>query len=104
MIVLCIFYLHVVAAAYVFTKRWQETNTKEAIVAVGFMALVFFVGWSVATVILQFFIEREGLGKWFDRDAMALVLLTVLETVLYSTYFQRKKRASRQQKTPQSGI
>lgn len=96
MIVLCIFYLHVVAAAYVFTKRWQETNTKEAFLAVGFMALVFFVGWSVATLVLQLFIEQEGLGKWFDRDAMALVFLTVLEIVLYAMYFQRKKRASRQ--------
>lgn len=96
MIVLCIFYLHVVAAAYVFTKRWQEANTKEALLAVGFMTLVFFVGWSVATFILQLFVVQEGLGKWFDRDTMALTLLTVMEVILYSMYLQRRRRMSRQ--------
>lgn len=98
MIVLLIFYAHIVTAAYVFTKRWQEEDKREAFLAVGFMTLIFLVGWSVATFILKLFVEQEGLGKWFDRDAMSLVLLTLLEILLYSMYFKHKHHP--QQKTP----
>lgn len=94
MIPLFVFYLHVVAATYVFTKRWQEENRAEAFLAVGFMALIFFVGWSVSTFILKLFVDQGGLGKFFDRDAMSLVLLTILETGLYSLYFTKRKRGA----------
>lgn len=94
MIALFVFYLHVVAAVYVFTKRWQDENRREAFLAVCFMVLIFFVGWSVSTFILKIFVAQQGLGKFFDRDAMSLVLLTILEGGLYSLYFKKRKRST----------
>ena len=92
MIPVVIFYLHAVAAAYIFTKRWQEEGKAEAFLAVGFMAVVFFVGWSVATFVLKLFVEQQGLGRFFDRDAMSLTFLTMLEAALYYLYFKREER------------
>lgn len=92
MIPIFIFYVHVIAGAYVFTKRWQDENTSEALLAVAFMAVVFLVGWSVSTFILKIFVDQTGLGKLFDRDAMSLTLLTILEAALYSLYYGRRRR------------
>ena len=92
MITVFIFYIHVVIAVAIFTKRWQEAGTADAFLAVGFMALIFGVGWSVTTVFLKFFFERPGLAPWFDRDAMSLFLLTLVEAVFYWTYYKREQR------------
>lgn len=90
MIPLVVFYIHIVATAYIFTKRWQDEGKAEAFIAVGFMTVVFFVGWSVSTFILKLIIDQEGFGKLFDRDAMSLTLLALLEAGLYSMYFKKK--------------
>ena len=91
MIPLLVFYIHIVVSAYVFTKRWQDENTAEAFIAVGFMTVLFFVGWTASTFMLKLFVDQEGLGRLLDRDAMSLVLLTILEAGLYSTYFKKKR-------------
>jgi len=49
MIPLVVFYIHIVALAAVFTRRWQEEGTGEGILAVFFMALIFFVGWGISS-------------------------------------------------------
>jgi len=92
MIPLVIFYIHIVAGVYVFTKRWQDDNTAEAFIAVGFMTVVFFVGWAVSTYVLKLFVNQEGFGNFFDRDAMSLTLLTFVEAGLYSMYGKKKRR------------
>jgi len=88
MITLFIFYIHVIAAVTIFTKRWQEEGIKEGLLGVGFLALIFSVGWSISTFILKLFISEKGLGIWFDRDTMSLTLLLVMETIFF--YFQLK--------------
>lgn len=92
MIVLIIFYIHIVAAAAVFTKRWQDDGWGEAFLALGFMGIIFAVGWSVTTVILKLFLEKEGLAAWFDRDTMSLFLLTLMEAVFYIAYITKEKQ------------
>ncbi|MBU1298383.1 MAG: hypothetical protein QME25_09700 [Bacteroidota bacterium] len=92
MIAVFIFYLHVVAFVTIFTKRWQESGTVDACLSAGFMLLIFGVGWSVSTVILKFFFDARGLGIWFDRDAMSLVLLTLMEGVFYYAYAKRERQ------------
>lgn len=92
MIAVFIFYIHIVAAATIFTKRWQEEGTAEAFLSVGFMALIFAVGWSVATVILSFIVPKQGLANWFDRDQMSLALLTLIESVFYYFYIKKEKQ------------
>jgi uncharacterized membrane protein YhdT len=89
MITLIVFYLHVVGMAYVFTKRWQEEGTGEGLLAVFFMALIFFVGWSMSSFLLRLVMDQEGFGRWFDRDAASLVLLTCAEVGLSILFVRR---------------
>ena len=91
MITLFIFYVHLVAAVTIFTKRWQEAELKEGLLAVGFLALIFSVGWSISTIIMKLVMAEKGLGTWFDRDTASLTLLLLGESVFF--YFQlRHKR------------
>lgn len=92
MIILFIFYIHVIAAIAAFTRRWQETDWKEGILAVGFIVLVFVVGWQMATFVVKLFADEKGFGIWFDRDAMALALLTVMESIIYLIQTRRKRK------------
>ena len=95
MVILLIFYIHVIAAAAAFTRRWQETDWKEGILAVVFIVLIFVVGWQMATFIVKLFSDEKGFGIWFDRDAMALTLLTIMEGGIYIWQTGRKKRKLR---------
>jgi|WetSurMetagenome_2_1015567.scaffolds.fasta_scaffold19739_6 hypothetical protein len=88
MVALIVFYLHIVTFASVFTKRWQEEGLKEGLLGVIFMALIFFVGWSMSSFIIKLVMPEGGLGKVFDNDAAALTLLTCAEAVFYYFYFR----------------
>lgn len=95
MVELFVFYIHVVAVVAMFTKRWQEEGLSEALLVVFFMALIFFVGWSITTFLMKLLMEQEGLGPFFDRDAASLLLLTVGEAVLYYFYLNDEKKPQR---------
>jgi drug/metabolite transporter (DMT)-like permease len=88
MITLFVFFVHVVAFAAIFTKRWQEEGVGEGMLGLVFALLIFFVGWSMASFIIKFIMQPEGFGKWFDRDAASLLLLTVAEGIFYYFYFR----------------
>jgi hypothetical protein len=79
MVTLFLFYLHVVAAAAIYTSRWRAGGIKEGLMGVGFVALIFTAGWPMATVLLSLVVAPEGFGIWLDRDAMSLALLTIVE-------------------------
>ena len=89
MITLLVFYMHIVGATYAFTKRFQEEGAGEGLLAVFFMGLIFFVGWSMSSFLLRLVMNQEGFGPWFDRDAASLVVLSVAEAALY-VFFLRK--------------
>lgn len=90
MITLFIFYLHTIAAAALFTSHWQEEGLKGGLVAVGFMLLIFSVGWPMCTIILNLFFEPAGLGPWLDRDTLSLSTLTVIEAAGSYLYLSRR--------------
>ena len=92
MITLFIFYVHVIAAAALFTKRWQEGDWKEGILAVGFLALIFSIGWSIAAFIVKLVIDEKGFGVWLDRDTMSLLLLLIMESIFFYLQMRRKKK------------
>ena len=92
MITLFIFYAHVIAAAALFTKRWQEGDWKEGLLAVGFLALIFSVGWSISTFLLKAFIDEKGFGVWLDRDTLSLLLLLIMESIFFYLQLRRKRR------------
>ena len=62
---------------------------------VAFVAIVFSVGWTIAGFIVRFMFPPDGFGPWFDPDTISLVIVSILEAILYLTYFTRK-RAKRQ--------
>ena len=88
MIPLIVFYVHIVAVAFAFTRRWQEEGVAEGFLAVFFLALIFFVGWSISSFILKLLMSKEGLGMLLDRDAASLLLLTAGEGVFYYFYLK----------------
>ena len=92
MISLLVFYAHTIAAAAIFTTRWQDANWKEGILAVGFLALVFSVGWSMSTFMMKLVVDEKGLAVWFDRDAMSLLLLAIAESVFFYAQMKRRRR------------
>jgi hypothetical protein len=93
MIDLIVFYLHIVGITTVFTKRYQEEGIGEGVLAIAFMALIFFVGWSMTSFILKLVMEPQGFGRFFNRDAASLLLLTIGEAVLYYFYFRNDNGA-----------
>ena len=99
MVALIVFYLHIVAVTAVFTKRYQEEGVGEGFLAVFFMALIFFVGWAMASFITRLVMPPEGFAPWFNRDAASLVLLTIGESVLYYFYF--RDETQRSDRTPE---
>jgi formate hydrogenlyase subunit 3/multisubunit Na+/H+ antiporter MnhD subunit len=91
MITLFIFYIHTVAAVTFFTRRWQEANWKEGLLAVGFLLLIFSVGWTMSTFLVGLCIGERGFGVLLDRDTLSLVLLTVMESVFYYSQLKRRR-------------
>lgn len=88
MIDLLIFYLHTIAAAAVFTKRYQEEGLGEGFLALAFFALIFFVGWGMASFLVKLLMGPEGWGPAFNRDTAGLTLLTIAEGIFYYLYFR----------------
>jgi uncharacterized membrane protein YhdT len=92
MITLFVFYVHVIAAATIFTKRWQEVDRREGFLAIGFLALVFSVGWSISAFLLKALIDEKGFGVWLDRDTLSLLLLLIMESIFFYFQLRRKRR------------
>ncbi len=92
MVILFVFYIHVIAAVAAFTKRWQEGDWMEGLLAVGFIVLVFVVGWQMATFVMKLVVDEKGFGRWLDRDALALVFLTVMEALFLFVQTRRRAR------------
>lgn len=87
MIPLIIFYLHILALTAAFTAEYRNDGTGAGLLNVGFVVLIFSVGWSISTFILKHVMEAQGFGPLLDRDALSLVLLSAGEAVFYYFYF-----------------
>ena len=82
-----IFFLHFVFILYIFTKKWQDESLSSAFINLALIILLFTVGWAVASSVVQLFIEKKGLGILYDRDAISLTLLAVVEYFFYKLYY-----------------
>ncbi len=87
MISAIIFTAHLFFILVIFTKKWQDDSLQSAYVNAGLIILLFSVGWSISTMLLKVFIEPEGFGIYFDRDAMSLTLLSIVEYFFYRFYY-----------------
>ncbi len=95
MIPLVVFYMHIVAIAAVYTRRWQEEGIAGGMLAVFFMALIFFVGWSMASFVMKLLMAAGDPGALLNRDSASLLLLTSAEAVFYYFYLRGEERPSR---------
>lgn len=90
MITALIFFAHLLFALYIFTKKWQNENLKTAFLNLGLIGILFSVGWTVATMFSQIFMEPEGFGIQFNRDTFALTLLSIVEFFFYKVYYKEE--------------
>ena len=91
MIPLLVFYLHILGFTTGFTREYQKEGISAGFLNLGFMALIFSVGWSITTFFLKYLINEKGFSIWLDRDALSLLLLTMGEAIFYYLYYRDKK-------------
>ncbi len=92
MIPLIIFYLHIIGISAAFTSEYQKDGISSAFLSVGFIVLIFSVGWTISTFILKYIINEEGFGIWLNRDAFSLLLLTIGEAIFYFNYYSEEEK------------
>lgn len=93
MIALFILYIHIIGFTAGFTYEYQQEGFSAGFLNLGFMALIFSVGWSISTFVLKYLIGDAGFGIWLNRDALSLVLLSAGEGLFYYFYFKDDKRS-----------
>ena len=86
-----IFFLHLVFALVILTRKWQSENLKSGFLNLGLIAVLFAVGWSITGIIAKAVMEPQGLGINFDRDTFSLVLLTIGEFFFYRIYYKEEE-------------
>lgn len=91
MIPLIIFYLHIIGMSAAFTSEYQKEDIGSAFLSVGFIVLIFSVGWTISTFVLKYLMNEVGFGMWLNRDAFSLLLLTIGEAIFYYNYYSEEK-------------
>ncbi len=91
MVPLIVFYLHIIAFAYAFTREYQREGFSAGFLTVGFMVLIFSVGWSISSFAFKYLVDETGFGIWLNRDALSLLALSIGEGLLYYFYFSSEK-------------
>lgn len=92
MISLFIFYIHLVGFTAAFTHQYQREDTKAGFLMIAFMVIIFSVGWTITTFILNYLISDAGFGPSMNRDTISLLLLTIGEGIFYYEYFKEKPK------------
>jgi uncharacterized protein HemY len=86
-----IFACHYIFALIIFTKKWQDDKLGTAFINLMLIGVLFAVGWTLATTIsMQIpkeLVETEKYRNYFDRDTIALVLLSTAEYFFYKMYY-----------------
>ena len=83
-----IFFLHIIFALVIFTKKWQNESLKSGFLNIGLIAVLFAVGWSITGIIAKALMSEKGFGLYFDRDAFSLTLLAIGEFFFYRIYYR----------------
>ena len=106
MVAFFIFALHVAFAIYAFLSRQKKDGVGEGLLAVGFMVIIFAVGWTISTMLTNLLFTPEFFVKWyygetgslllrtlrkeFNRDTISLLLLTLGEVGFYFFYLREE--------------
>ncbi len=89
-----IFFLHFIFVLYIFTKKWQDESISSSFINLALITLLFTVGWAVSSSVTQLVINKKGFGIYFDRDAISLTLLSIVEYLFYRVYYFEEKAAA----------
>ncbi len=92
MIPITIFYLHIIGISAAFTSEYQKDGISSAFLSVGFIVLIFSVGWTISTFMLKYIMSEAGFGMWLNRDAFSLLLLTIGEGIFYYNYYKEENK------------
>ncbi|MDY0083958.1 MAG: hypothetical protein RBR74_12310 [Ignavibacteriaceae bacterium] len=98
MITAFIFFIHLIFALVIFTKKWQDDNLASGLQNLAFIGIFFAVGWSITGLIAKLIMDQEGLGIQFDRDTFSLTLLTLIEFFFYKFYYKEEPTADDKEK------
>lgn len=97
MIPLIVFYLHIVGCTFAFVREYRHEGLSAGFLTLGFLALIFSVGWSISSFAFKYIIDERGFGIWMNRDALSLLALSVGEGLLYYMYFRNERPQAEQQ-------
>ncbi|MEO8233380.1 MAG: hypothetical protein ABI638_13935 [Ignavibacteriota bacterium] len=98
MITAFIFFVHLIFALVVFTKKWQDDNLASGFQNIALIGILFAVGWTITGMIAKLVMEPKGLGMQFDRDTFSLALLTLAEYFFYKFYYNEEPTAADKEK------
>jgi hypothetical protein len=86
-----IFFLHFIFILYIFSKKWQDESLQSSFINIVLIGLLFTVGWAIVSSLTQLIINKKGLGIYYDRDAISLTLLAIIEYLFYKMYYFDEK-------------
>lgn len=90
MIIAFIFLLHIFFLIYVFIKRLKTDSVGIAFQNAIFIIIIFSVGWTLISFVINLLIEPAGFGKLFNRNTISLSILTIVEIYFYWNYYKNK--------------
>lgn len=85
-----IFFAHLMFVLVIFTKKWQDESLSSAFINIALIIILFSVGWSISTTVVNLIFEQKGLGLHFDADTISLTLLTIVEYFFYRFYYREE--------------
>ena len=88
MVIGAIFLIHIIFAIFIFYKRLKSDSITAALIDLILIIILFSIGWSISTMVCKLFWDPIGFGKHFDRDTIALTLLTIVEFFFFRFYFK----------------
>jgi hypothetical protein len=99
--------LHAIAAWYAYVKWSRQGGWSEGLLAIAFMAIIFAVGWTIATMLTNLLFTPDFIIRWYygqteshflqtlrkeiSRDTISLLILTLGEVAFYYLYLRSEK-------------
>ncbi len=93
MIEIFIFHLHIVAAAYIFTKYWRTSRIRDGLMGLALFILLFSIGWPMMTFLVNLVYPDAWKTAFFNNDTLALLMLTSIEIYFFKQFFLKDKQS-----------
>ena len=87
MIEVLIYYLHIIAAVYIYTKYWQNESIAGGLMGLGLFGILFSIGWVMVSFIINLIFSSEFGNSFINRDTITLLLLSLMELFFFIKYF-----------------